>query len=153
MKKRILCTLLLALLVMLILPLPMLAEEAAVVDSPQLFDWGGILSSVLTYVIRVLGAALLTGFAYLAQRYLLPWLKERRLTSVAVEMVLAAEATFGRKNGLEKLDQVLSWMNDKNLHVDNEAIKQAVLAAWKDLDLKMIELGLKLPPDEPPKTE
>lgn len=72
---------------------------------------------------------------------------------MAVEMVLAAEATFGRKNGLEKLDQVLSWMNDKNLHVDNEAIKQAVLAAWKGLDLKMIELGLKLPPDEPPKTE
>lgn len=68
-------------------------------------------------------------------------------------MVLAAEAKCGRQNGLQKLDQVLSWMKDKNLHVDDEAIRQAVLAAWKDLDLKMIELGLKLPPDEPPEAE
>ena len=44
-------------------------------------------------------------------------------------------------------------MASTNLHVDNEAIKQAVLAAWKDLDLKMIELGLKPVPEEPPQTE
>ena len=64
-------------------------------------------------------------------------------------MVLAAEAKFGRKNGMEKLDQVLSWMAEKNLHVNEVAIKEAVLAVWKGLDLKMLELGLKLPPQEP----
>ena len=153
MKKRIFFALLLPLVAMLVMSLPMLAEGAVVAEPPQLFNWGSILTSVLSYVIRILGAALLTGFGYLAQRYLLPWLKERRLTSVAIEMVLAAEAKFGSKNGAEKLDQVLSWMAEKNLHVNEEAIRQAVMAAWKDLDLKMIELGLKLPPDEPPKAE
>ena len=153
MKKRIFFALLLPLVAMLVMSLPMLAEGAVVAEPPQLFNWGSILTSVLSYVIRILGAALLTGFGYLAQRYLLPWLKERRLTSVAIEMVLAAEAKFGSKTGAEKLDQVLSWMAEKNLHVNEEAIRQAVMAAWKDLDLKMNELGLKLPPDEPPKAE
>ncbi len=41
-------------------------------------------------------------------------------------------------------------MDEKNLHVDKESIRQAVLAAWQDLDHKMIELGLKLPPEKPP---
>ena len=142
--------LLLPLAAILAMSLPMLAEGVAVAPAPQLFNWESILTNVLSYVIRVLGAALLTGFVYLAQRNLLPWLKERRLTNVAVEMVMAAEATFGRQNGLEKLEQVLSWMASKSLHVDKEAIKQAVLAAWKALDLKKIEQGLKLPPDHPP---
>ncbi len=150
MKKRIFFALLLPLAAMLAMSLPMLAEGVAVAPAPQLFNWESILTSVLSYVIRVLGAALLTGLGYLAQRYLLPWLKEHRLTNVAVEMVMAAEAKFGRQNGMQKLEQVLSWMRDKNLHVDDEAIRQAILAAWQDLDLKMIEVGLKLPPDHPP---
>lgn len=131
-----------------------LAEGGLVLETstpPQLFDWGYILTSVLNFLIRILAAALLAGLGWLAERYLIPWLKEHRLMNIAVEMVLAAEAKFGRNNGMEKLNQVLDWMDDKNLHVDKETIRRTVDAAWQNLDLRMIELGLKLPPhDHPP---
>jgi len=145
--------LILAALMCLLLVLPALSLAESAAAPPALFDWGEIVTSVINFVIRILAAALLAGGGWLADKYLMPWLREQRLTSVAVELVLAAEAKFGRQNGMKKLDQVLTWMDEKNLHVDKDSIRQAVLAAWQDLDHKMIELGLKLPPEKPPEVE
>lgn len=142
-----------SLCILLLTLVPALSLAESVADPPALFDWGYIATSVINFVIRILAAALLAGGGWLAERYLMPWLREQRLTNVAIELVLAAEAKFGRNNGIEKLNQVLEWMEEKNLHVDKESIRNAVLAAWQDLDHKMIELGLKLPPEKPPKTD
>lgn len=83
-----------------------------------------ILSSVITY-------------------YLVPWLKEKKLWDAAVVAVNAAEALYGRYHGEEKMVAALESLKERGFNIDSNAVKDAVCAAWKQLDQAMYASGEK----------
>lgn len=140
-----------ALLVILILvaAFPALAEEA-----PVLFDWTRILTDITTWLVGVIASAFLALLGYYGRKYAKPWLQETRLTALAQELVRAAEARFGRQQGEKKLHAVFDWLRDRGIDINRDEVIQAVMAAWQDLDLHMIEIGIKEPaPEHPPDAE
>lgn len=146
MKKFLMILVLVVMLVALIVPMSM-AE--AVDAAPVLFDWTTIVTDILVWLTRIISGAVVGLLGYLGKKYALPWLKETRLTSLAQELVKAAEARFGRKQGEEKLHAVFDWLRIRGIDVNDDRVVQAVLAAWQDLDLEMIAIGVKEPPDQP----
>lgn len=129
------------LLVILILFPGALAES--VDTAPVLFDWPTLIGEALSWLVRVLASALLALIGFFGRKYVTPWLHENRLTALAKELVRAAEARFGRKKGEEKLKQVFSWLRERGVDIDDTQVVQAVMAAWQDLDLEMIAIGVK----------
>lgn len=124
------------------------AIAEAVDAKPLLFDWVQILTEVIAWVVRIVSAAILALIGYFGKKYIVPWLEQHRLFSLARELVRAAEAKFGRHEGVAKLEQVLLWMDERGLKTDRDTIIQAVLAAWQELDLQMIDLGIKEHPNQ-----
>jgi hypothetical protein len=82
-------------------------------------------------------------FGYILQKYVVPWLKEKRLFSLAQKLVEAAEAELGRHTGVLKWEQVAEWLTMKGLSITSVDVQQAVKAAWLELNNKMVEIGLK----------
>lgn len=70
------------------------------------------------------------------KQYVLPYIKEHRLTEVARVLVNAAEALYGAGHGKEKLEYCIQQINEKyHLHVDPEKVTNAIQAAWQELDI------------------
>lgn len=120
---------------------PALAEESA-----PLVD--------VTGVAAALGVLLLMIFAVSARvvwvRWVRPWMEANDLmwlTKYADEAVMMAEAFIGRGLGSEKWQYALDKMAEFGFYVDNKAVTDALLAAWKRLDLAQMTAGEKDPPD------
>lgn len=142
---------LLAFLMMAVLAEGASAEEPVTLN--PLVDWTQIVTDIMTWGVRILSGILLALFSYIGKKYMAPWVKENRLTGLVYELVRAAEARFGRNQGETKLRQVFDWLRAKGINADDDAVIQAVMAAWQDLDFEMISLGLKEPPNEMPEIE
>lgn len=115
--------------------------------APVLFDWPALMGEALSWLVRILASALLALFGFYGKKYAAPWLRENHLTALAKELVRAAEAHFGRKQGENKLKQVFTWLRERGVDIDDVQVIQAVMAAWQDLDLEMIAIGVKDPQD------
>lgn len=155
--KRLMC-ILLCILALVGLTLPALAEAvvpAPAAGLPPLVDWTKVLTDIIVGLTGVLASAVLGLIGYYGKKYAGPWIKENRLTDLVKELVRAAEARFGRQQGERKLRQVMAWLRERGIKVDDERVVQAVLAAWQDLDLEMIAIGVKDPEEakQPPDGE
>ncbi len=79
---------------------------------------------------------------------LVPWLKEKNLYQAAVVAVNAAEALYGRYHGDEKLNAALESLKAKGFDINSDRVKEALGAAWKELDRAMYADGEKFLPEE-----
>lgn len=117
---------------------PALAEEPA-----QLVDVTGVVILALLLLVMI-GA---TVCAHLWRKYVRPWLEKKNMLWIAEyadEAVMFAEALIGRGFGTDKWECALDKMKDFGFYVNDEAVKDALKAAWKRLDLKQIAAGEKL---------
>ena len=98
-------------------------------------------------IIGIIGV-LTTIFLGLITKQLVPWLKEKHLFDAAVVAVNAAEALYGRYKGAAKLTSALQSLKSKGFDIDSAAVKQAIGAAWKQLDQAMYASGEKFPDEQ-----
>ena len=84
-------------------------------------------------------------FEEVLRRYVVPWLKENNLMSVAKYAVQAAEAIYVRGHGSDKLKEALEIMKNKGFNINTSEVMNALQAAWKQLDIDQIAAGIKEP--------
>ena len=121
------------------LPVFALAEHAA-----PLVDVTDVVIAALVLVLVTAAAVA----RYVWRGWVRPWLEKRELawlTAYADEAVMLAEAFIGRGLGSEKWKYALSKMSEYGFAVDSTAVTDALLAAWKRLDLLQIDAGEKKP--------
>lgn len=94
-----------------------------------------IIVSVIGLIVIILGG--------LITRQLVPWLKEKNLYQAAIVAVNAAEALYGRYHGDEKLTAALKSLEAKGYDINSDRVKEALGAAWKELDRAMYADGEK----------
>lgn len=99
-----------------------------------------IIVTVISLVVIILGG--------LITKQLVPWLKEKNLYQAALVAVNAAEALYGRYHGDEKLTAALKSLEAKGYDITSDRVKEALGAAWKELDRAMYADGEKFPPEE-----
>ncbi|MBE5802547.1 MAG: hypothetical protein E7319_09715 [Clostridiales bacterium] len=112
----------------------------------QQFDWTPILTAVIGVAMLVAG----TSIRHVWNKYVLPWLMEKNLVSVAESVVYAVEAILGRYCGTEKWALALEKMQARGFNVESDIVIEALKAAWKKLDLQQLLSGEKVltePPD------
>ena len=152
MKKMIFCVLLLT--VLALLPALATAEGAAGVDaSAPVIDW----TALVVAVIGVIGTALSALLGRVWVKYVKPWLEQRDLTDAAKIVVEAVEALLGRYCGEDKWKLALQKMADRGFYTESQEVIDALMAAWKQLDMAMIAAGEKDvygigEPEKPPET-
>lgn len=98
-------------------------------------DWTQIIVLVIALITTVL-VGLIT-------KQLVPWLKERNLHDAAIVAVDAAEALYGRYHGEEKLEYALNILKEQGYKVDTQIVLNALKSAWKQLDIAMVDAGMK----------
>ena len=98
-------------------------------------DYTAILTTVIALITIVL-----TG---LITKQLVPWLKNKNLYEAAVVAVNAAEALYGRYHGDEKLTAALNSLKEQGFDIETSKVKEALNAAWKEMDRAMYEAGEK----------
>ena len=96
-------------------------------------------TAILTTIIALI-TIILTG---LITKQLVPWLKNKNLYEAAAVAVNAAEALYGRYHGDEKLTAALNSLKEKGFDIDSSKVKEALNAAWKEMDRAMYESGEK----------
>lgn len=129
---------LIVLLALCLMCAPALAEETALVDVT------GVVTGAIAMIAGVMAALL----GYVWRRWVQPWLEQRELMDVAEIVVNAVEAIMGRYNGNDKWVLALDKMAAYGFKVDSIAVEEALLAAWKKLDLSQMMAGEKEPPDK-----
>ena len=123
----------------MILPVFALAEEVA-----PLVDVTDVVIAALVLVMVTAAAVA----RYVWRGWVRPWLEKKELTwltAYADEAVMLAEAFIGRGLGSEKWNYALAKMAEYGFAVDSTAVTDALLAAWKRLDLLQIDAGEKKP--------
>lgn len=90
--------------------------------------------------------AIITILAALAVRYLAPWIsahttaKKREDMLVWVDIaVRAAQQMFYQASGSERLDYVLSYLEDKGFDVNDQSVRNAIEAAVLELHQSLEE--------------
>lgn len=94
-----------------------------------------IIVSVIGLIVIILSG--------LITKQLVPWLKEKNLYQAAIVAVNAAEALYGRYHGDEKLTAALKSLEAKGYDINSDRVKEALGAAWKELDRAMYADGEK----------
>lgn len=94
-------------------------------------------------IIGILGV-IVTVCIGLITTQLVPWLKEKNLYEAAIVAVNAAEALYGRYHGAEKLEAALETLKEQGFDINSKVVKDAIEAAWKELDRAMYESGEKV---------
>lgn len=136
-----------ALILVLICTLMMGALQGAMAEgadaAPVAFDATQIVAVVIVLIGTTLGAVLL----WLANKFVMPWVKTSALGKYADEAVRFVEALLGRGGGEEKLKQTSAWVVEMlgKIHVQVNAaeIEAAILAAWQRMNLEQIAAGVK----------
>lgn len=124
---------------LMILPMCALAEEAA-----PMVDVTDVVIAALVLVLVLAATAVRIAW----KKWIRPWLEKKKLlwlTEYADEAVMLAEAFIGRGLGSEKWKYALAKMTKYGFAVDSTAVTDALLAAWKRLDLLQIGAGEKEP--------
>lgn len=103
-------------------------------------DWTDIIVAVIGLIATISGMALRHAW----HTYVMPWLEARHLVDDAKLIVKGVEALVGRHAGEEKWRMALEKMKEHGWNVDSDAVVLALKAAWKELDLDMIEAGEKV---------
>ena len=127
------------LLCMMILPMCARAEQAA-----PMVDVTDVVIAALVLVLVTAAAVA----RYVWRGWVRPWLEKKELAWLAEyadEAVMLAEAFIGRGLGSEKWKYALAKMAEYGFAVDSTAVTDALLAAWKRLDLLQIDTGEKKP--------
>ena len=96
-----------------------------------------IIISVIGLIVIILSG--------LITKHLVPWLKDKNLYNAALVAVNAAEALYGRYHGEEKLEAALNFLKEKGYDIESNLVKEALGAAWKELDRAMYGSGEKEP--------
>ena len=135
MKKML--YLLLGLCILLAMPALAMAETTQSVAAA--IDW----TPLVVAVIGVIGTALSAAIARVWVRWVRPWLEKRNLTDAAKIVVEAVEAILGRYCGAEKWKLALEKMEARGFNIDSDVVLDALRAAWRQLDMAMIESGEK----------
>ena len=104
-------------------------------------DWTDVIVAVIGVLAAMGGIAL----RHVWHIYVMPWLEERHLIDDARLIVKGVEALIGRHAGEEKWRLALEKMKAAGWNVDTDQVVLALKAAWKELDLDMIEAGEKQP--------
>ena len=117
---------------------PALAAETALVD----------VTDVVTAVIALIAGVVAALISYVWRKWVRPWLAQRELMDVAEIVVNAVEAIMGRGCGEDKWMLALDRMAGYGFRVDSAAVEEALLAAWKKLDLSQMMAGEKEKPPE-----
>lgn len=97
------------------------------------------LTQIIVAALGLIGTVVATLITY----QLVPWLKSKKLYDAAVIAVNAAEALYGRYHGEEKLVAALNMLKEKGYKIDDAEVRNAVQAAWKQLDMAMYNDGEK----------
>lgn len=124
--------------------LPAYAQEAA---QQSFVDW----TEVVVGLIGVIGTALAIAARAAWANYVRPWLEQKGLSEAAGIVVNAVEALLGRYCGEDKWRLALAKMGERGFDVDDEAVLDALNAAWKQMDISQIAAGEKdsgLEPEE-----
>lgn len=98
-------------------------------------DWTPIITAFIAVIITIMSRMVI--------KYAVPWLKRHNLTEAADVAVKAAEAIYGRYNGDEKLRAAIEMLKAQGFIVTSDDVIKAIKAAWQDLNLQMIEAGVK----------
>ncbi len=153
MKKMIFCVLLLT--VLALFPVLAMAEGAAgVAASAPAIDW----TALVVAVIGVIGTAASALLGRVWVKYVRPWLEQRDLIDAAKIVVEAVEALLGRYCGEDKWKLALQKMAERGFYTDSQQVIDALMSAWKQLNMAMIAAGEKDvygigEPEKPPENE
>lgn len=111
------------------------------------------VSNILSTLVALLAAVLSSALAYVWRKYIKPWLVKNDLMDVAEIVVNAAEAIKGRGYGEEKWKIALEKIAGYGYDVNNDAVLDAVRAAWKQLDLTQLLAGEKTAAETEPEEQ
>ena len=117
-------------------PLLGLAEET---PQPTGFDW----TALVVWLVGAVSTALVGLLTRVWLAHVKPWLQEKGLMDAADIVVNAVEALIGRGNGKEKLALALEKMGERGFNVNSHIVMEAILAAWQQLNLSQIMVGVK----------
>lgn len=104
-----------------------------------MIDW----TQIIVALIGLLATVLTTLMTYAWKVYVRPWLETHELTESAKIAVNAAEAILGRHMGAEKWEYAVNAMKNAGFEIDNEAVINALKAAWNEMNLSQIMAGEK----------
>lgn len=110
------------------------------------FDWTPIITAIITAFFATFGVAIKN----IWDKHIAPWLEDKQLTQAAQIVINAVEAILGRGNGSAKWDLAMAKMKERGFDVDSDAVRQAMLSAWQELNLWQIGAGAKEADEEPP---
>ena len=122
-----------------LIPALAMAERAAgIAASVPGIDW----TALVVAVIGVIGTAASALLGRVWVKYVRPWLEQRDLTDAATIVVDAVEALLGRYCGEDKWKLALQKMAERALlHRQPAGDPDALMSAWKQLDMAMIATG------------
>ena len=123
----------------ILLAMPALAMAETTQSVAAAIDW----TPLVVAVIGVIGTALSAAIARVWVRWVRPWLEKRNLTDAAKIVVEAVEAILGRYCGAEKWKLALEKLEARGFNIDSDVVLDALRAAWRQLDMAMIESGEK----------
>ncbi|NMD38170.1 MAG: hypothetical protein GYA87_05750 [Christensenellaceae bacterium] len=104
-------------------------------------DLTGIIQALATLAVAVVTSV----FGFLYKKHIQPFLRQRGLEEAARIAVRAVEAAVGRGNGEQKLEMAIDSLIERGFNFDKEKVKEAILAAWLDMNLEQIMTGVKIP--------
>ena len=96
-------------------------------------------TAILCAIVMIIGSIA----KYFVDKHLKPYLKSHGLIEAAAVAVEAAEAMYGRLHGDEKLEYAINALREQGYDVDTKQVKDAIYAAWQNLDIKQIDAGIK----------
>ena len=102
-------------------------------------------TDVVVALIGVLGT-ILSGVVTLAwNRYIKPWLAEKRLTDAAGVVVNAIEALYREYNGKEKLELAFERLFDMGVckNLDTKRVREAIEAAYMQMHIAQVAAWMK----------
>ena len=154
MKKKMICWMLLMTVAALLPALAMAEEVATMPEVAASIDW----TALVVAVIGVIGTAASALLGRVWVKYVRPWLEQRDLIDAAKIVVEAVEALLGRYCGEDKWKLALQKMAERGFYTDSQQVIDALMSAWKQLDMAMIAAGEKDvygigEPEKPPENE
>ena len=99
------------------------------------FPWNELFLAIIS-LVSLIGS-------WAVKTYLIPWLEEEHLTTTAHDVVRSVEVMYKTLSGHEKLTRAIAMMKSKGIKLDEEQIVEALEAAWYNMNLDQIAIGLK----------
>lgn len=99
---------------------------------------------MMQVIVDILVSALIILSGYVMSQYVIPFVKDNHLETVARMAVNFAEAAIGAGHGEEKFKLAVKQVEETwNIHLPIEKIEAAIQAKWLELDQEQKAEGLK----------